>query len=104
MIIIFGTRNLTKNYGVVNEIECHNCHNKKFWSYIKTRLWFTLFWIPVIPLGGAKHYILCPVCNSAIILEGSDREKYEKMAKLNSDFLNGKVSEEEYREQINKGE
>ena len=101
MIIIFGTKNITKNYGVTNKIECPHCHNTEFWHYLKTGLWFTLFWIPIFPLGSSKHFLVCPICNVNIALNGSDREKYRKLAELNQKFTSGKISEEEYRELSN---
>ena len=100
MIIIFGTRTLRKNYGVINKVECNHCHNVEFWNFIKIRTWFTLFWIPIIPLGAKKTYIVCPICESAIILNKEDSEKYEKLARLNTDFMNGKITEEDYKNQL----
>lgn len=96
MIIIFGTKNISKNYGVVEKIECPHCHNTEFWHYIKSRSWFTLFWIPIFPISGAKHFIICPICERILYVEAQNRENYKKLAELNSDYMNGKVTDEEY--------
>lgn len=61
MFIIFGTKNIIKNYGLFGNDTCERCHNVVQKGIYCDTLWFTLFFIPVIPLT-RHHFIGCPIC------------------------------------------
>ena len=65
MFIVFGTKTITKDMGVVGTYECSRCHNVSEWRFMQYRYWFTLFFIPVIPVSGKHEYLQCPVCSQA---------------------------------------
>jgi hypothetical protein len=52
--------------------ECSNDHCKgkrgggssQQYKLISTKRWFTLFWIPLIPLGGRAVYVECKSCKA----------------------------------------
>jgi tetratricopeptide (TPR) repeat protein len=52
-----GQRNLQVQHGV-----CESCHNAGQMSSYETRLWFTVFFIPVIPLMRQQILNYCPYC------------------------------------------
>ena len=62
MLILFGTTEKTK---VMTEIEtnelCMNCNNEVKHGIIRKRTYFTLFFIPVIPIR-TRYSIICPAC------------------------------------------
>ena len=62
MIIIWGFRWLKKVFGPFGPYTCGNCHNTAGWMLTRATHWFTLFWIPIFPVG-RKYLFTCPVCN-----------------------------------------
>lgn len=59
-IIIYGTRGMTST-AVVGDFHCPSC-GKCSYRHQKVRRWFTLFFIPIIPLDVAGEYIECNQC------------------------------------------
>ena len=63
MFIVWGTRNTNKTLGSLAPIwECQHCHNASHYTVFARKQWFTLFWIPVIPLS-SEYFVTCPICN-----------------------------------------
>jgi hypothetical protein len=60
MFFLFGMRTKAKSIGQV-ERACSKCARLTMQNAIASQRWFTLFFIPVIPLG--SNYVLrCGVC------------------------------------------
>ncbi|MGE5195164.1 MAG: BTAD domain-containing putative transcriptional regulator [Deltaproteobacteria bacterium] len=53
----YGTSNLQTFDGV-----CEHCHRAAKLRNYETRLWFSIFFIPVIPLGRKQILSQCPIC------------------------------------------
>lgn len=69
MFIIFGTRNSCEQLNCAqNEIQCERCSNITYYQILRTRTWFTLFFIPLIPFN-TKYYTSCPICGNSIQIE-----------------------------------
>jgi len=74
MIIIFGTKSKTikENKGT---FVCPQCKNLKQYLTKSIQTWFTLFFIPVFPVGEKKHtHVECQGCQSVYyekVLEGN---------------------------------
>jgi hypothetical protein len=63
MFFLFGIRTKAKSIGQV-ERPCSKCARLTMQNAVKSQRWFTLFFIPVIPLG--SNYVLrCGVCGLA---------------------------------------
>ena len=93
--VIFGWNHPeTTSYGPVEQQECENCHNTDFWHLKKVSKYFTLFFIPVIPQEH-KYWYHCPICNHGIDLDEVDFHNYKSIAKINSDYLENSISNEE---------
>ncbi|HEY4238423.1 MAG TPA: zinc ribbon domain-containing protein [Kofleriaceae bacterium] len=60
-LIIFGRRNRA---GVVRRgsFNCPRCGPGRDFEHKKVTRWFTLYFIPVIPLGTAGEYVQCRAC------------------------------------------
>jgi len=103
MFILFGWgKTTTNNLGPVFENLCTHCNSKEYWNLVKMRVWFTLFFIPVIPYE-TKYFLLCPVCEYGIKL---DRQKYEELkplAESNTALINGRITQTQYVNQISGG-
>ena len=80
MIIIFGTKSksIKENKGV---FVCPECQNLKQYITKSVQTWFTLFFIPVFPVGAKKHkHIKCQGCKGTY---------YERVLKDNEYNLDG---------------
>ena len=60
MLFLFGLRTRAKSLGQV-ERSCSKCARPTVHNAVESRRWFTLFFIPVIPLGG-NQVVWCGVC------------------------------------------
>jgi hypothetical protein len=95
-MIIFGIRGgKRKDHGAALPVTCPNCNNQTFYRYLTVSKWFTLFFIPVIPIS-SKHYLMCPVCTRATELDHAGRERAAKLVELTARFQSGGMSEEAF--------
>jgi predicted nucleic-acid-binding Zn-ribbon protein len=75
MIIIFGTKSksIEENKGT---FVCPQCKNLKQYLTKSVQTWFTLFFIPVFPMGSKKHtHVECQGCKGTYyerVLEGNE--------------------------------
>ena len=60
MFFFFGWRSKAKALGQL-ENPCQKCSRSTVHAAIESKKWFTLFFIPVIPLG-SKFVLRCGVC------------------------------------------
>jgi len=67
MIILFGTRTNKKNLGQFPSY-CRRCNRTTVHSVRDQKNWFTLFFIPVIPLSGTITYGRCNICGQESVL------------------------------------
>ncbi len=63
MFIIFGTSN-KKAVLARGRFHCPNCRAETSYEHIEERPHFSLFFIPLIPLGKGADYVRCTSCNS----------------------------------------
>jgi len=54
---------------------CTNCGNTTQWKVLRTRRWFTLFFIPVVPYSSSYHAI-CPVCSRGFQVDPRSVQKF----------------------------
>ena len=60
-MIIYGTRGLTSIAGT-GQFHCPRCGPRRQFNRMAVRRWFTLYFIPVIPLWSSGEYIECAAC------------------------------------------
>ncbi|ACV39737.1 zinc-ribbon domain-containing protein [Leptotrichia buccalis] len=65
MILLFGTKTLTKHLGKLENCYCERCHNTSDWNFLEYRHWFTLFFIPVFPISKRFELLQCPICRQS---------------------------------------
>ena len=68
MLIIFGFRVLYRTIGH-GTFHCQRCGGDREYARRAGRRWFTLFFIPVVPLGRAGEHVRCAVCRTRYRME-----------------------------------
>jgi hypothetical protein len=63
-IIIWGSRGLTSTVDR-GEFHCPKCDRREEYTLKQTRPWFTLYFIPIFPVGGGQRYVECAGCGQA---------------------------------------
>lgn len=101
LFIFFGWPKKTKDYGPAYPVYCEHCHNDVVYHYVKARRWFTLFFLPVLPLGFASHYLVCEVCGTYADLGGRDAGKRAKqLSKTATALAEGTISRDEFSDSV----
>lgn len=100
MFFIFGWNHQEiKQLGPVEQHNCKNCNNVEYWRLDKVSRYFTLFFIPIFP-HDSDYWYHCPICNFGTKLNSYEINNYKIIAKVNSNFLNNHISEEERNIQL----
>jgi uncharacterized tellurite resistance protein B-like protein len=61
LLIIFGTRGVTTNAGS-GQFFCPGCEAKRDYAHKRVRRFFTLYFLPIIPLDVIGEYVECLHC------------------------------------------
>ncbi len=100
-MIIFGWgHQTTKNFGPTFKNHCSHCNNEEYWVLTRIMTWFTLFFIPVFPYS-IKYFLSCPICQYGLTLDSKQIEQIKPIAEANQLLIDGKITEAEYKTQIN---
>lgn len=94
-MIIFGWRTIAKFLGLVFKKKCDHCHNEDYWTLTKSTKWFTLFFIPAIPLS-SKYFLACPVCKYGFTLNDEQIKMFKPLAEVNQLLIDKKITQEEH--------
>ena len=78
--ILFGIRRRAQRLGTVLQL-CSWCHTPAAQSVIRVRTFFTLFFIPLIPLG-SKYRATCTMCGSTVSIT---KEQTSQLANTQAD-------------------
>jgi hypothetical protein len=68
LLVIFGFRVLYRTIGQ-GTFHCQRCGGDREYARRAGRRWFTLFFIPVVPLGRAGEHVRCAVCRTRYRME-----------------------------------
>jgi hypothetical protein len=99
-VIIFGIRGgKRQDHGPAMPVVCPNCNNQTFYRSLTVTKWFTLFFIPVLPIS-SKHYLMCPMCTRATQLDHQGRERAAKLVELTAMFQAGSIEADEYARRL----
>jgi len=91
---------MIKNFGPTFRQHCSHCNNDEYWVLTRIMTWFTLFFIPVFPYS-IKYFLTCPVCQYGLTLDSEQTEKIKPLAEANQLLIDGKITEVEYKAQMN---
>lgn len=61
-MIIFGTSNKMKTTGS-GEFYCPNCRTTRAYERKQAKRYFSLYFIPLIPMGDAGEFVQCQTCH-----------------------------------------
>ena len=75
-MIIFGSRTLTSSQGG-GVFNCPRCDMQRNYDHKQLNRWFTLYFIPCIPMGSAGDYVECMSCGGTF---GSEILSYDPAA------------------------
>jgi hypothetical protein len=65
MFFLIGVRTKAKALGQIDRT-CGKCARATVQTVVETRKWLTLFFIPVIPLGGNNQVVRCNLCGLTV--------------------------------------
>jgi hypothetical protein len=63
MFLIFGIKRMVRRLGTVFAM-CGQCHSPAAQVIVRRSTWFSLFFIPVVPLG-SKYVSTCTLCGAS---------------------------------------
>jgi hypothetical protein len=69
MFFLIGVRTKAKAIAQVDR-QCTKCARTTIQTAVETRRWLTLFFIPVIPLGGPTRVVRCNICGLTLKTAG----------------------------------
>ncbi len=75
-MIIFGTRPKTKTVGS-GRFYCPQCRAERLYERKEAKPYFTLYFIPIFPIGRGGEYVECQTCGAAFepgVLDGMPPE------------------------------
>lgn len=73
-MIIFGTRTTVRLLAMLNLV-CARCGNPAAHRIEERRRKFTLFFLPIFPIGARRTYGTCTYCGLVTELDASTRER-----------------------------
>ena len=84
-MIIFGTRGITTtpDRGTFN---CPRCASPQPYNHKRVRRFFTLYFIPVIPLDKLGEYVECPTCQGTYDVEILDYDPSQENLQIEAFF------------------
>src|SRR5262245_50071334 len=101
-IVIWGERGLTSKLDS-GRFYCPQCEAEREYALNRVRPWFTLYWIPIFPMGGGTRFVECRRCRGKFAEEVLDREPpsegEREMARLFRQMERG-ASVEEVEEEL----
>jgi transcription elongation factor Elf1 len=72
-MIIWGFRSRGKALGQ-RMLNCPNCHRDAMTAAYQSRRWFTLFFIPVFPIGAKRTLARCGLCGYQYQVDNAQAE------------------------------
>lgn len=96
MIFIVGWGHQSQRLiGPVSEEDAGHQNHRAYWELIRLRNWFTLFFIPIIPIN--VSYWLVSVANGMRIpLNREEFTRLEPVARLNRKASENRISRQDY--------
>ena len=84
-MIIFGTRGV-KSTMKEGQFLCPQCAKEKSYKHRKVTRFFTLYFIPLIPMGKIGEYVECQTCRGTFVSRVLDYDKQKLDAKFQSEY------------------
>lgn len=97
--VIFGLKRRVKEYGAAYPAYCPHCDNEVVYQLVKTRRWFHIYWIPLIPFT-ANRMLMCPICQVIVDLSISQFRTAKDLVGATEAYLDGRMSEAAYDREL----
>jgi hypothetical protein len=78
-LIIFGSRTRSAVAAMLTLL-CHQCGNPAAHQLVKRSTWFTLFFLPVFPVGATKWSTQCTFCGQVSKVSKEEAASYQAAA------------------------
>jgi hypothetical protein len=105
-IIIWGSRGVTSTLDQ-GEFYCPECDDREEYVLKQVRPFFTLFFIPIFPIGAAQRYLECRGCGNAFSEEVLDyrppSERDRLLARFYDELRSGTCLEVLRRKLVSRG-
>jgi hypothetical protein len=76
--IIFGIKRMRKQFAVLLMM-CQRCQRPTAHQIVRLQTWFSLFFVPVIPLG-SKYFTMCSLCSGTTKIDRDQAERMQQAA------------------------
>jgi hypothetical protein len=93
MLLIWGWRSLLKVLGI-GEFHCPRCQMDTTYHLVYPRRWFTMFFIPLVPLQWGEKFVECQRCKGAFVeqvLAAPTNKQFSYMLSLGARAMYAKV-------------
>jgi hypothetical protein len=91
-IIIWGSRGITSTIER-GTFHCPNCQAREDYALKQVRPYFTLYFIPLFPVGGGRRYVECAGCGQAyqesVLSYEPPSEEQQLLAHVYDELKNG---------------
>jgi hypothetical protein len=94
--IIFGLYERSKDYGAAYPVFCSGCETSSLYHLVKTRRWFKVYFIPLLPIETSTHHLVCENCERGFALKDGEVSGAKKAMSLTKEFYKGDMNQEEY--------
>lgn len=84
-MIIFGSRSMTSTRGG-GAFNCPRCGMSRQYRHVGVNRWFTLYFIPVIPMGTVGEYVECTSCAGTFGVEALSYDPEQDRAEVIGDI------------------
>ena len=100
MPIIFGMRTKLHDHGPTIAATCPRCHNSVVLSHVQIRKWFTLFFLPIFPLGAGKRVLMCPTCRWGRDVPKQAIGMTSEMVDITKQWQSGGLTDDAYGQRV----
>jgi len=100
MPILFGWGKTTvKDHGECIAATCPRCHNSVVLHHIYLTVWFTLFFLPVIPYK-RRRALVCPICSWSREVPKEAIPLTDEMTTITASWRSGAIADAEYEQRV----
>lgn len=96
--IFFGWPMKQKDIGPAYPEICDHCNNHTYFHLVKERRWFSLFFIPILPLGKKRYYMQCRTCAVGAELTKQQATHAKDLAEATRRVARGELTKSQYED------
>ena len=100
LFFLFGVRTKAHDHGAAIAATCPRCHNSVVLHDYHYRRWFTLFFIPVVPLGRARRVLMCSICRWGREVPKEADALTNEMTDITQQWQSGALTDEAYAQRV----